>query len=87
MLLSAEDFGIEVDPNIKNYQKVDGISGNLSSVGSDTLANLMTLWAESFRKFYPSVNVQNTGCWFFNCTSSSNRRYIKFWSNESKDEI
>ena len=49
---------LEVDPNIKNYQKIDGISGNLSSVGSDTLANLMTLWAESFRKFYPSVNVQ-----------------------------
>ncbi len=49
---------LEVDPNIKQYQKVDGISGNLSSVGSDTLANLMTLWAESFRKFYPSVNVQ-----------------------------
>lgn len=49
---------LEVDPTIKQYQKVDGISGNLSIVGSDTLANLMTLWAESFRKFYPSVNVQ-----------------------------
>ena len=34
------------------------MSGNLSSVGSDTLANLMTLWAEDFKRFYPNVNVQ-----------------------------
>ncbi|MEC8148079.1 MAG: phosphate ABC transporter substrate-binding protein PstS family protein [Pseudomonadota bacterium] len=56
--LSSGSYALEVDSNIKNYEKIDGISGNLSSVGSDTLANLMTLWAESFRKFYPSVNVQ-----------------------------
>ncbi|MGD8616744.1 MAG: phosphate ABC transporter substrate-binding protein PstS family protein, partial [Gammaproteobacteria bacterium] len=35
-----------------------GVSGNLSSVGSDTLANLMTLWAEEFKRFYPNVNIQ-----------------------------
>jgi len=40
------------------YQKVNGISGNLSSVGSDTLANLMTLWAEEFNREYPNVNIQ-----------------------------
>ena len=56
--LSSGSYALEVDSNIENYEKIDGISGNLSSVGSDTLANLMTLWAESFRKFYPSVNVQ-----------------------------
>lgn len=48
----------EVDPNLPGYQKTSGISGNLSSVGSDTLANLMTLWAEEFKRQYPSVNVQ-----------------------------
>jgi phosphate transport system substrate-binding protein len=47
-----------VDENLAVYQKTSGVSGNLSSVGSDTLANLMTLWAESFKKTYPSVNVQ-----------------------------
>lgn len=36
----------EVDPALKAYGKVGGISGSLSSVGSDTLNNLMTLWAE-----------------------------------------
>lgn len=40
------------------YQKITGISGNLSSVGSDTLANMMSLWAEAFRKLYPKVHIQ-----------------------------
>ena len=34
------------------------LAGNLSSVGSDTLGNLMTLWGESFNHQYPGVNVQ-----------------------------
>lgn len=49
---------VKVDPNIPDYKKVSGVSGNLSSVGSDTLANLMTFWAEAFKKEYPNVNVQ-----------------------------
>lgn len=48
----------KVDSNVPEYQRTSGISGNLSSVGSDTLANLMTLWAESFKKEYPNVNIQ-----------------------------
>jgi phosphate transport system substrate-binding protein len=40
------------------YVRTTGISGNLSSIGSDTLANLMTLWTESFKRNYPSVNIQ-----------------------------
>lgn len=47
-----------VDENLPAYQKTAGVSGNLSSVGSDTLANLMTLWAESFKRVYPNINVQ-----------------------------
>jgi phosphate transport system substrate-binding protein len=47
-----------VDPAIPEYSKTTGVSGNLSSVGSDTLANLMTLWAEDYKKMYPSVNIQ-----------------------------
>ena len=50
--------GVSVDSDIPGYQPVSGISGNLSSVGSDTLANLMTLWAETFKKNYPNVNIQ-----------------------------
>jgi phosphate transport system substrate-binding protein len=50
-----------VDPAIPAYQTAAGIAGNLSSVGSDTLNNLMTLWAEAFRAHYPSVQVQVEG--------------------------
>lgn len=47
-----------VDEELPLYEKTSGVSGNLSSIGSDTLANLMTLWAEEFKRFYPNVNVQ-----------------------------
>ena len=52
---------VAVDPAIKPYEKVSGVSGNLNSVGSDTLNNLMTLWAEGFRAIYPNVNIQIEG--------------------------
>lgn len=48
----------EIDQAIPEYQRTSGVSGNLSSVGSDTLANLMTLWAEDFKRVYPNVNIQ-----------------------------
>jgi phosphate transport system substrate-binding protein len=51
----------QVDPAVKPYQSVSGISGNLNSIGSDTLNNLMTFWAEAFRKLYPNVNIQIEG--------------------------
>jgi phosphate transport system substrate-binding protein len=52
---------VKVDAGIGGYQKVSGVSGNLSSVGSDTLNNLMTLWAEGFQKAYPNVRIQIEG--------------------------
>ena len=52
---------IEVDPELSAYGKQRGISGNLSSVGSDTLNNLMTLWSEKFKQFYPNINIQVEG--------------------------
>ncbi len=52
---------VEVDPGLPEYTPVSGISGNLSSIGSDTLNNLMTLWAEEFQGFYPNVNIQIQG--------------------------
>lgn len=50
-----------VDPKIEPYTRVPGISGNLNSIGSDTLNNLMAFWAESFRKVYPQVRIQVEG--------------------------
>jgi len=51
----------DVDPNLPEYSAVSGVSGNLSSIGSDTLNNLMALWAEEFNRFYPNVNIQVQG--------------------------
>ncbi|MDF0674362.1 MAG: phosphate ABC transporter substrate-binding protein [Nitrospira sp.] len=56
----ADDV-IVLDTALKGYVKVSGVSGNLNSIGSDTLNNLMTLWAEGFRKQYPSVKIQIEG--------------------------
>ena len=52
---------IQVDADLPAYEKVSGISGNLNSIGSDTLNNLMTLWAEGYKKIYPNVNIQIEG--------------------------
>ncbi len=57
-LSSIATVQADVDPNLPSYEKASGVSGNLSSVGSDTLANLMTLWAEDFKRNYPNVNIQ-----------------------------
>jgi phosphate transport system substrate-binding protein len=52
---------VKLDPELARYKAVSGVSGNISSVGSDTLNNLMTHWAESFQKFYPNAKVQIEG--------------------------
>jgi phosphate transport system substrate-binding protein len=60
VLLAAEG-ALQVDAKLPAYTKVAGVSGNLSSIGSDTMNNLATLWAEGFRKYYPNVKVQVEG--------------------------
>lgn len=54
----ASTSAVAIDKDLPKYQKTSGISGNLSSVGSDTLANMMTFWAEEFKRLYPNVNIQ-----------------------------
>jgi len=58
MAFSPLTFAGDIDPALPDYEKVSGISGSLSSVGSDTLANLMTMWAEEFKREYPNVSIQ-----------------------------
>jgi len=50
-----------VDENLPVYKPVSGVSGNLKSEGSDTMNNLMTLWAEGFKRIYSSVNPEIVG--------------------------
>ena len=57
----AHAQAVQVDAALPAYQRTSGVSGSLNSVGSDTMNNMMTLWAETFRKFYPSVKLQVEG--------------------------
>jgi len=57
----ASAGALKVDKALKPYKTVGGVSGNVNSIGSDTLNNLMTMWAEGFRKKYPNVNIQIEG--------------------------
>jgi phosphate transport system substrate-binding protein len=52
---------VQVDPGLVPYKPVGGVSGNISSVGSDSLNNLMTFWAELFGKYYPNAKLQIEG--------------------------
>jgi phosphate transport system substrate-binding protein len=52
---------VPLDPALPAYQTIGGVSGTISSIGSDTLNNLMTLWAEQFQKFYPNAKIQIEG--------------------------
>jgi phosphate transport system substrate-binding protein len=60
LTVSAQQV-LQVDPGIPAYSKTAGVSGSLSSIGSDTMNNMMTLWAETFRKYYANVRVQVEG--------------------------
>jgi len=59
--LTATAQTVKVDPKVTTYKKVSGISGNLNSIGSDTLNNLMAYWVEGFNKKYPNVKIQVEG--------------------------
>src|SRR6202795_348844 len=51
----------KLDPALQPYKSVSGVSGNVSSIGSGSLHNLMTLWAENFSKLYPNAKIQIEG--------------------------
>jgi phosphate transport system substrate-binding protein len=54
--LSAVARAVDVDPALPPYARAAGeVAGSLKFVGSDTMNNLVALWAEGFKKLYPSV--------------------------------
>ena len=60
-VVAAQAAPTHVDAKIAKYKSAAGVAGNLNSIGSDTLNNLMTYWAEGFKKKYPNVNIQIEG--------------------------
>jgi phosphate transport system substrate-binding protein len=63
LLLTVSQGGaqVKVDAGLTAYKPTSGVSGNISSIGSDSLNNLMTLWAETFNRFYPNAKIQIEG--------------------------
>ena len=61
LLLAASAFAVEVDPALPGYEQVSGVSGSIKAIGSDTLNNLMALWAEGFKALYPTVKISIEG--------------------------
>ncbi|MGC2394772.1 MAG: substrate-binding domain-containing protein, partial [Rhodomicrobium sp.] len=59
--LAVAAVALEVDPALPSYKPTSGISGQLKSIGSDTLNNEMTLWAEGFKAIYPNVKIEIEG--------------------------
>ncbi|MFH0256124.1 PstS family phosphate ABC transporter substrate-binding protein [Vibrio rumoiensis] len=59
IVFSMPSFAAGTDTDeLDYYHKVSGMSGTISSVGSDTLATLVSLWAQEFQHIYPNINMQ-----------------------------
>jgi phosphate transport system substrate-binding protein len=50
-----------IDPRFPAYTTVRAVSGEIKTVGSDTMNVLFTLWGEDFRSLYPNVKVEIDG--------------------------
>ncbi len=53
--------GQEIDSELPAYRATSAVSGGVKSIGSDTMNNLMTLWGEEFKAFYPSAQIEVEG--------------------------
>ncbi|MFT5199683.1 MAG: phosphate transport system substrate-binding protein [Planctomycetota bacterium] len=61
LLCGSAQAQVEIDKQLPSYQPTTGVEGSISSIGSDTMNNLMALWAEGFNKHYKGVQVEVTG--------------------------
>jgi phosphate transport system substrate-binding protein len=52
---------VTVDPKLPSYKAVAGVSGQIKSVGSDTMNPLMNLWTEKFKEYYKGVRTEVEG--------------------------
>jgi len=58
IVTSFAQAAVNVNSKIPAYHKASDVSDNIASVGSDILANLMSLWAKEFKRLYSNVNLQ-----------------------------
>jgi len=50
-----------LDPDLPRYEKSAPAAGDLRTVGSDTMVNLVSLWTQSFKKHHPAARIQVEG--------------------------
>lgn len=60
-VFASSVVGSSAFANGKPYKPVAGVSGSLKAIGSDSMNNEMSLWAEGFRKFYPGIKIEVEG--------------------------
>ena len=60
-LLAISDAALALDQHLPPYETVDGLSGYLKSVGSDTLLDEMVRWSKAFTALYPDVKIDVKG--------------------------
>lgn len=58
---TGEESREAAQERLPDYTPVQGVSGSLKSIGSDTMNNMMTLWAEGFLAMYPNVQIEIEG--------------------------
>ncbi len=61
IVLSAPLSHTATAADYPEYERVSGVSGNLNSIGSNTLTVVLQLLAEGFQAKYPNVNIQIQG--------------------------
>lgn len=52
---------VKVDPKLPSYKAVPGLSGQIKSVGSDSMNTLMVAWTEKFKEHYKGVRTEVEG--------------------------
>jgi phosphate transport system substrate-binding protein len=57
VLFSTVAIAVELDPELPAYKTVAGLAGQIKSVGSDTMGELMKQWADGFKALYPNVTI------------------------------
>src|SRR5229473_3285365 len=53
-----ETLRAKADTRLPAYKPAKALSGELTSIGTDTMENLMKLWIEDFTKLYPRMTIK-----------------------------
>ncbi len=61
LLAAIASERIVVDPNLPAFQRIDNVSGKLTSIGSSALTQLLNRWGDDLKRLYPNLAFDITG--------------------------